>query len=106
MSETPMNDHSDEPHGGTISRAQLDRLRAACKPDPQELVQVTMTRARWSAMLDHLNAELQPKLAARTATPEETDIVIHLACALISAAASRAEHELVGRMLHEAEVPR
>ena len=75
-------------------------------PDPSEQLAVTMTRARWSAMLDHLNAEIQPKLENRTATPEETDILIHLVCALISAGASHAEHALVDRMLHEAEVPR
>lgn len=95
-----------EPTTGTLPQADLDRLYAAAKPDPSEQLTVTMTRARWSAMLDHLNAEIQPKLENKTATPEETDILIHLACALISAGASRAGHALVDRMLHEAEVPR
>jgi len=76
-----------EPIVGTLPRADLDRLA------------VTMTRARWSAMLDHLNAELEPKIAAGTATPEEIDIVIHLACALISAGGSAMDHALVEDML-------
>ena len=67
--------------------------------DPNEPIAVTMTRARWSAMLDYLNAELEPKLAAGTATKAEIDIVVHLACALISAGASRMEHQLVEHML-------
>lgn len=95
-----------EPTIGTLPQADLDRLYAAVKPDPSEPIAVAMTRARWSAMLDHLNAEIQPKLENKTATPEETDILIHLACALISAGASHAEHALADRMLHEAEVPR
>ena len=70
-------------------------MYAAAKPDPSEQLAVTMTRARWSAMLDHLNAELQPKLENKTATSAEVDIVVHLACALISAGASRMEHAIV-----------
>lgn len=72
-----------EPIVGTLPQADLDRLA------------VTMTRKRWSAMLDHLNAELEPKIAAGTATSEEIAIVIHLACALISAGGSAMERALV-----------
>jgi hypothetical protein len=88
-----------EPTIGTLPQADLDRLYAAAKPDSSEQLAVTMTRARWSAMLDHLNAELEPKLEAGTATNEEIDIVVHLACALISAGASRMEHAIVESML-------
>jgi hypothetical protein len=63
--------------------------------EPSEPIAVMMTRKRWSAMLDHLNAEIQPKLEAGTATPEEIDIVVHLACALVHAGMARAEHAIV-----------
>lgn len=72
--------------------------------DPNEKIAVTMTRARWGAMLDHLNAELEPKLADGTATNAEIGIVVHLACALIRAGASRMEHQLVEHMLKGGEV--
>lgn len=72
-------------------------------PDPGEQLQVTMTRARWSAMLDYLNDQILPKATAGTATPEEIDIVVHLACAIVSAGASRMEHQLVERMLRGGE---
>lgn len=88
-----------EPTIGTLPQADLDRLYAAAKPDSSEQLAVTMTRARWSAMLDHLNAELEPKLEAGTATNEEIDIVVHLACALISAGAARVEHAIVTHKL-------
>ena len=90
-----------EPTIGTLPQADLDRLYAAVKPDPSEPIAVAMTRARWSAMLDHLNAELEPRLKAGTATNAEIDIVVHLACALISAGASRMEHQLVEHMLRK-----
>ena len=67
--------------------------------EPNEPIAVTMPRAHWSAMLDHLNAEIQPKLAAGIATPGEIDVVVRLACALISAGGSRMEHALVEHML-------
>lgn len=92
-----------EPVVGTLPRADLDRLYAAVKPDPEEQLAVTMTRARWGAMLDHLNAELEPKLKDGRATNAEIDIVVHLACALISAGASRMEHQLVEHMLKGGE---
>jgi len=63
--------------------------------EPCEPFAVVMTRKRWSAMLDHLNAEIQPKLEAGTATTEEIDIVVHLACALVHAGMARAEHAIV-----------
>lgn len=88
-----------EPVIGTTPQADLDRLYAAAKPESSEQLAVTMPRARWSAMLDHLNAELQPKLENKTATSAEVDIVVHLACALISAGASRMEHALVSYKL-------
>ena len=88
-----------EPIIGTLPRADLDRLYAPVKPDPNEPIAVTMTRARWSAMLDHLNAELQPKLEDETATDAEVDIVVQLACALISAGAARVEHAIVTHKL-------
>ena len=72
--------------------------------DPNEQIAVTMTRARWSAMLDHLNDQILPKATAGTATNAEIDIVVHLACALISAGASRAEHQLVEHILKGGEV--
>lgn len=86
-----------EPTIGTLPQADLDRLYAATKtrPDPSEQLTVTMTRARWSAMLDHLNAELEPRLKAGTATNAEIDIVVHMACVLISAGMARAEASIV-----------
>jgi hypothetical protein len=63
--------------------------------EPSEPIAVMMTRKRWSAMLDHLNAEVRPKLEAGTATPEEIDVVVHLACALVHAGMARAEHAIV-----------
>ena len=100
MSEDVFTDMlEDEPVVGTMPQADLDRLYAAAKPDPNEQLAVTMNRARWSAMLDHLNAGLEPKLKAHTATTEEIDIVVHLACALISAGASRMEHAIVESLL-------
>ena len=101
MSEDVFTDMlEDEPVVGTPPQADLDRLYAAAKPsNPGEPIAVTMTLERWSAMLDHLNAELGPKLKAHTATTEEIDIVVHLACALISAGASRMEHAIVESLL-------
>ena len=67
--------------------------------EPNEQIAVTMFRKQWAAMLDHLNADLEPKLAAGTATSGEIDVVVRLACALISAGGSRMEHALVEHML-------
>jgi hypothetical protein len=67
--------------------------------DPNEPIAVTMSRKQWSAMLDHLNAELQPKLEAGTATEADIGIVVHLACALVSAGAARVEHAIVTHKL-------